>query len=232
LADNFRREGWSIKRTIRQIVLSQTYQMSSRGAPTADEADPENLLWHRQQLKRLEGEAIRDAILTVSGRLDRSMFGPAVEVHLTPFMTGRGAPTSGPLDGAGRRSIYQKVRRNFLAPMMLAFDTPMPIGTIGRRSVSNVPAQALILMNDPFVVAESRRWAEKLLGERSPNVASRLGRTYEEALGRPPSETELRDAELFLQKQAALFGKPVDDPAVWADFCHVLLNTKEFIFIQ
>jgi hypothetical protein len=116
--------------------------------------------------------------------------------------------------------------------MMLAFDTPMPIGTIGRRSVSNVPAQALILMNDPFVVEESRRWAEKLLGEKSSTAASRLGRTYEEAFGRPPTETELRDAESFLRKQAALLGKPIDDPAVWADLCHVLLNTKEFIFIQ
>ena len=115
---------------------------------------------------------------------------------------------------------------------MLAFDTPIPIGTIGRRSVSNVPAQALILMNDPLVVAESRRWAEKLLSDKSVAATSRLNRIYEEAFGRSRTDAELQHAESFLHQQAALLGKPSDDPAVWADFCHVLLNTKEFIFIQ
>jgi len=136
-------EGWSIKKLIREIVLSRTYQMSSQPADTvAEQSDPDNLLLHRMNLRRLEGEAIRDAILTVSGRLDPKLGGPSVPVHLTEFMDGRGRPQSGSLDGDGRRSIYIKVRRNFLPPMMLAFDTPIPFNCMGRRNVSNVPSQA------------------------------------------------------------------------------------------
>src|SRR4029079_8039316 len=97
-------------------------------------------LFHRQNLKRLEGEALRDAMLAISGRLDTALYGPSVPVYLTPFMQGRGRPKeSRPLDGGGRRSIYVAVRRNFLSPLMLAFDTPIPFTAIGRRNVSNVP---------------------------------------------------------------------------------------------
>src|SRR5213078_908984 len=118
-------------------------------------------LFHRQNLKRLEGEMLRDAILAASGKLNQGRYERSIRVYLTPLSQARGRPKeSGPLDGAGRRSIYVAVRRNFLSPMMLAFDTPIPFTTIGRRNVSNVPAQALILMNDPFVVAQAKRWAQ------------------------------------------------------------------------
>src|SRR5262249_54545860 len=151
LASDFVKRGWSTKQMIRSLVLSQTYQMSSH-LTDAESADPDNQLWNRMPIKRLEGEAIRDSLLAVSGRLDRAPFGKSVPIHLTQFMQGRGRPKdSGPLDGNGRRSIYISVRRNFLSPMMLAFDTPNPFSTVGRRTVSNVPAQALILMNDPLV---------------------------------------------------------------------------------
>src|SRR5213075_3151188 len=89
--------------------------------------------------------------------------GPAVPVALTPFQDGRGKPASGPLDGEGRRSVYLAVRRNFLSPFLLAFDTPIPFSTVGRRTVSNVPAQALILMNDPFVHQQADQWARRVL---------------------------------------------------------------------
>ena len=86
-------------------MLSKTYRMTSRPSDAATEAkDPTNKLLYRMRVRRLQGEAIRDAILTVSGRLDSAMYGPPVAVHLTPFMEGRGRPRSGPLDGAGRRT--------------------------------------------------------------------------------------------------------------------------------
>jgi hypothetical protein len=192
LSQEFMDDGWSIKRLIRRIMLSSTYRMASGGhqppemqKPGAGSqspgqaADPQNLFYHRQNLKRLEGEALRDAVLAVSGRLEPSLYGPSVPVYLTPFMQGRGRPKeTGPLDGNGRRSIYIAVRRNFLSPMMLAFDTPIPFTTIGRRNVSNVPAQALILMNDPFIAEQSRVWARTLLAARpaSPRVRH-LGRS-------------------------------------------------------
>src|SRR5262249_30638086 len=125
LADWYRTEaGWSTKRLIRLLVTSSAYQMSSAATDRlAEERDPDNSWFHRMPLKRLEGEAIRDEILAVSGRLDEKMYGPPVPTYLTEFMEGRGRPSkSGPLDGAGRRSIYLEVRRNFLSPIMRAFD--------------------------------------------------------------------------------------------------------------
>src|SRR5262249_49615295 len=92
LADQFVRQGWSVKKLIRTLVLSSTYRMTSKPDERTDAADPQNLLLHRMRIRRLEGEAIRDAMLAVSGRLDVRLYGPSVPVHLTPFMEGRGKP--------------------------------------------------------------------------------------------------------------------------------------------
>jgi uncharacterized protein DUF1553/uncharacterized protein DUF1549/cytochrome c len=246
LAAEFMSDGWSVKRMIRSIMLSSTYQQGSgvkgqgtgdRGQETAEQVDPQNLLFHRANVKRLEGESIRDAILAVSGRLDRKLFGPSVPVNLTPFMQGRGRPAaSGPLDGDGRRSIYIAVRRNFLPPMMLAFDTPAPFSTVGRRNVSNVPAQALILMNDPFVVEQARLWARKMLGDQGKTPEQRVERMYLEAFSRPPTEVETRAVLAFLSSQAhehgVADGQHASDERVWADLAHVIYNAKEFVFIE
>src|SRR5262249_6763817 len=122
LAGQFVKQGWSIKAMHRMLLMSATYQMSSRPDPRTMNVDPMNRLWHHVPVRRLEAEAIRDSMLSVSGRLDLKMFGPSVAPHLTAFMDGRGRPgRSGPLDGEGRRSIYLGVRRNFLNPMFLAF---------------------------------------------------------------------------------------------------------------
>ncbi|MBW3596261.1 MAG: DUF1553 domain-containing protein [Planctomycetes bacterium] len=238
LATTFIDDAWSVKRLIRKIVLSRTYRMSSVPADAAaEQADPTNSLLHRMRIRRLEGEAIRDALLAVSGRLDPTLLGPSVPVHLTPFMQGRGRPAeSGPLDGAGRRSIYGEVRRNFLSPMMLAFDAPAPFSTMGRRNVSNVPAQALILMNDPFVVEQARRWAERELAGEETSAEDRVMRLYLTAFARPPHPNETAAAVAFLDHQAEEYGLQPEsgapDVRVWTDLCHALFNSKEFIFVQ
>jgi hypothetical protein len=237
LAQQFIRDGWSLKRLIRSIMLSETYQQESVARGRESEVDPQNAYFHRQNLRRLEGEAIRDAILSVSGRLETTMHGPSVPLHLTPFMQGRGRPgESGPVDGAGRRSIYVAVRRNFLSPMMLAFDAPIPLGTVGRRNVSNVPAQALILMNDPFVAEQARVWARKLLADREAAPEARIRRMYLEALSRDPAAGETAAALSFLDRQVREYGLAADaagaDERVWADLGHVILNVKEFILVE
>ncbi len=232
LAVHFTRDlNWSVKRLIRELVLTRAYQMSSAPADArAEQLDPENALLHRMNLRRLEGEAIRDAVLTVSGRLDPKLGGTSVMVHLTPFMDGRGKPSSGPLDGAGRRSIYTSVRRNFLPPMMLAFDMPIPFTTMGRRNVSNVPAQALILMNDPFIVEQTRVWSKRLASVTDP--AERVRQMYLAAYARPPVESELKDALAFVTAQSQTHGASPTDDRVWADLAHVLFNVKEFIYLN
>jgi hypothetical protein len=233
LTADFVRNGWSIKKLHRKLLLSRTYQMSSRETDEARiaEIDPQNRLWHRMNIRRLESEAIRDAILAVSGRLDRALYGQSVMPHLTAFMIGRGRPAnSGPLDGDGRRTVYLGVRRNFLTPMLLAFDYPIPFSTVGRRSVSNVPAQALALMNNPFVVQQSEVWANRVLAENS-EPADRIRGMYVSAFGRPPTDAEVQDAIAFVEAQAAQY--PVADHLhTWADLAHVLFNVKEFIFVE
>ena len=231
LADRFVRDGWSMKKAIRLLMLSNAYQMASRSSDEAEKADPENRLWHRAAIRRLEGEAIRDAMLAVSGRLDLTAFGPPVPVHLNEFQEGRGRPQSGPLDGNGRRSIYLSVHRNFLSSMFLAFDTPIPFSTVGRRTVSNVPAQALMLMNDPFVQQQAELWAKRV-GAGGGTAPERITAMYLSAFGRPPSDAE-RDACLaFLERQAKLGDAKADSPGVWKDLAHVLFNAKEFIFLD
>jgi hypothetical protein len=231
LADRFVRDGWSVKRLIRTLVLTSTYQMSAQAGGPADVADPQNLLFHRMPIRRLEGEAIRDALLRISGRLDCTQQGPPVPIYLTEFQQGRGRPGSGPLDGAGRRSIYLSVRRNFLSSFMLAFDTPIPFSTVGRRSVSNVPAQSLILLNDPLVQELAQRWAQRVLSSRGTEE-ERIAAMYQSAFGRPPSASEVRTCLEFLEQQAQLGRGKKDDVAVWADLAHVLFNAKEFIFLN
>ncbi len=232
LAGRFLKDGRSIKRMIRTIVLSRTYQMSSHADPAAIASDPKNLLWHHRPPKRLEGEAIRDALLALSGRLDKTLFGPPVPIHLTAFMDGRGRPgKSGPLDGAGRRSIYTAVRRNFLSPFMTTFDSPTPFSTMGRRNVSNVPAQALILMNDPLVVELSEKWAALAI-EKHSGAEQRIAWMYRTAFARMPTSQEQAVAAEYVKNQTGSESKDAGDHKVWADFAHALINTKEFIFLR
>jgi hypothetical protein len=232
LAGEFQRSGGSTKRLIRQILLSHTWQLSSAATdPEAEHLDPDNRLWHRANLRRLEGEALRDAMLAVSGRLDSRVGGPPVPIHLTAFMDGRGRPNQqGPLDGDGRRSLYLEVRRNFLSPFMLAFDAPVPASTLGQRTVSNVPAQALALLNDPFVIGQARHWADRVLREVPTSATQRIERLYEEAFSRLPTDQERARASAFLTAQSA--GPTGSEPAAWADLCHVLFNLKEFLYLE
>src|SRR5262249_17080767 len=168
---------------------------------------------------RVGGGRGRDAMLAASGRLDRTMYGPGPLPHLTEFMVGRGRPAvSGPLDGDGRRSVYLNVRRNFLNPMFLAFDYPVPFTTIGRRGVSNVPAQGLTLLNSPFMLQEARRWSARALAEPGRTAARRVGRLYETAFGRPPTAGEVAEALAFLEEQGKEYGR-AGDARAWADLC-------------
>jgi hypothetical protein len=227
LASDFVANGWSLKKAIRTMVLSNTYRMSVQPDAKAAEADPSNLLLQHMRVRRLEGEAIRDAMLAVSGRLDATMHGPSVPVHLTTFQDGRGRPGSGPIDGNGRRSIYLSVRRNFLSPFLLAFDTPIPFSAVGKRSVSNVPAQALILLNDPFVHQQAEIWAKKTLAQGKTDE-ERIASMHLAAFGRPPSPEETAACLEYVRQ------RPANSPeaAAWASLAHVLFNAKEFIFLQ
>ena len=223
LATDFVADGWSVKRLIRKLMLTEAYQRSSTPSPEALKLDPTNSLLHSFRVKRLEGEAIRDAMLAVSGRLDATVYGPSVPIALTPFLDGRGKPgVSGPIDGAGRRSIYLSVRRNFLNPFLLSFDTPIPFSTVGRRQVSNVPAQALTMLNDPFVQGQAEVTAKRLLATPG-STTERVDRLYRLSLGRGATQKELDTCVEFLKS---------GEPQQWADLVHTVWNVKEFLYVR
>ncbi|MFN0172278.1 MAG: PSD1 and planctomycete cytochrome C domain-containing protein [Bryobacteraceae bacterium] len=231
LARRFIEQGWSIRKLHREMLLSSAYQMSSRPDDRkAEVADPRNELLHRMPVRRLEAEILRDQILAVAGTLGPAMFGPPVPVYVSPYMDSdpRGKPKSGPVDGNGRRSIYINVRRNFLPDMMLTFDYPQPISTIGRRSVSTVASQALYLMNSSFTHLEARKWAERLV-RVEPAGPARVRRMYREAFARPPGAEELAQALAFMRQVERESGGRAN-PLV--EFAHVLLNATEFAYVH
>lgn len=230
LARQFPTRGWSLKAMHRLMVTSRAYRQASQApaeiAAKAARVDPLNKRLHRQNVRRLEAEAIRDTLLALSGRLDLTLEGPGVLPFLTPHVEGRGKPgTSGPLDGNGRRSLYLQVRRNFLNPMFLAFDFPTPFTTIGRRTTSNVPAQALAMLNNPFVLQQAEGWAQRVLSEKEDTDEARLRKMYLAGFAREPTSDELTAVKRFLNE----FGS--DRVRAWTHLAHVLLNTKELILI-
>jgi mono/diheme cytochrome c family protein len=237
LARHFREDGWSVKRLIRLMVTSRAYQMSSRAHDLdAETRDPGNALLHRARLRRVNAEVLRDSVLAVSGSLDATLHGPSVPAYLSPFMGGQRRPeSSGPLDGNRRRSIYLEVRRNYLSPMLMAFDFPAPDTTHGRRNVSNVPAQALILMNDPFVAAEAEAWATRVIEAGDETLAARLNRLYLRAMGREASEEERARMTAFLDEVRTQYAlteaEAWREPRVWAALCHTIFLLKEFAWI-
>jgi hypothetical protein len=164
------------------------------------------------------------------------MYGPSVPVYLSSFMEGRGRPgASGPLDGAGRRSIYQGVNRNFLNPFMLAFDTPQPASPISRRSVSTVPAQSLILMNSEFVHQQAGVWAKHLLAQGMRSDPDMLRLACRSAFARDPSEIELASLLEFVRTSSAAQPQALNllqNESLLTDVCHVLLNQKELLFLE
>ncbi|MCY3842885.1 MAG: DUF1549 and DUF1553 domain-containing protein, partial [Acidobacteria bacterium] len=159
LARGFVDDGYSIKGLVRRLVRSRAYRMSSQASARAAESDPTNRLLQHANLRRLDAEAIRDAMLSISGRLDPTMYGPSVPVHYAARRgLTEGDPDNGPVDGDGRRSIYQEVRRNAHNPFLEVFDLPKPATTRGQRDTTNVPAQSLALLNSPFVIGQAAEW--------------------------------------------------------------------------
>ena len=230
LAVDFMADGWSMKRLIRRIVLSRAYGLDSAHDPRNFEADPDNVLVWRMSKRRLEAEAVRDALLFASGRLaSEPPVGSAVA------RTGEGLAlflrVTGLDDSDTHRSVYLPVIRDQVLESLALFDFADPSLVAGERAATTSPAQALYFMNSPFVV----RQAEALAGQArlmEGDDSRRVDRVYRLALGRPPTAGEQDRARAFLRDFAARAAGP--DPALgaWSAFCQALFAGAEFRYLD
>ncbi len=248
LASTFVENGWSLKSMHRLILLSNTYQQASSN-PAA--SDTTNRLFARYPRRRLEGEAIRDSILAASGELNPKMGGPSVFPELPPGMTTRGGWKASEDPGErNRRSVYVFVRRNMRFPMFEAFDMPDTHESCARRNLTTTAPQALVLLNNKQVLASAQAFAGRVLEQAGLDRKARVDAAYRMAYSRLPSPAE-RDAALtFLAKHQPILeeriaeNQPVAVPgklpegldkaeaAALVDFCHMLLNSNEFVYVN
>ncbi|TVQ02410.1 MAG: DUF1553 domain-containing protein [Planctomycetaceae bacterium] len=194
LAGTFQRDGWSVKRLIRRIVLSRTYQLSSTASPEQLAADPDNRWLGRHPRKRLDAESLRDRMLAVSGLLDLRRAGGSAIEQLDVLVNKEGnlhRPSFG-------RSVYLCMLRNSPPPELAPFDFPDGIRPIGMRHRTTLPAQSLYLLNSPFVVDVANRFAERIWADAEGSFEAAVSTAFDQAIGRPPSELETEQATKLL----------------------------------
>jgi len=225
LTRQFIAEGWSTKRLMRRLVLSRTFRQSGTVSTRGAAVDPTNRLRHHSPTRRLEAEAIRDSLLAISGRLDPTLFGRPINPP-RPVEDASKRLFSGPVDGNGRRSIYLEVSIMDRSRFLQSFNAPDPKLPTGRRDETNVPAQALVMLNDPFVLDMAEHWATRLLADDSPTIDARVESMFLRAIGRPPgSQERIRWTELVRSLVTGDDG--LKDRDAWKHAAHTLFNLQE-----
>lgn len=230
LSTAFVEQGWSIKKMHRMILLSNTYQQSSAYREEAAKIDPDDKLVWRYAGHRLEGESLRDSMLYVAGQLNTKMYGPGVFPPLPEGVNPRGGWKKGedPSEAA-RRSVYIFVRRNTRYPMLETFDMPDTHESCARRNNTVTPTQALDLMNNPLVYRWAERFAARVSNDWGLTNDVRVERAFKLAFQRAPSDDERQMALGFLAKQEKITGAAY---TALVDFCHMLLNSNEFVYVN
>jgi len=240
LAAEFVRLGWSIKAMHRLIMTSEAYRMASdHYVETNAEIDPTNRYLYRFPQRRLEAEAIRDILLSASGKLNLQMGGkpffPPVpeEVRRAVFKGIWNVTADGP--DVWRRSVYSYYKRGMRYPMFDVFDQPNTNITCESRDVTTVPTQALTLLNNDFVLKQAKHFAERVFREAGPEQAAQIRATYRIALSRDLSWQEMELNLGFLEQQRALHtrrGASEPQVAALTDLCHVVFNLNEFVYLN
>ncbi|MBX3439590.1 MAG: DUF1553 domain-containing protein, partial [Planctomycetaceae bacterium] len=222
LAMRFMEEDWSVKTLIREIMLSRAYRISSEPSSAAAASDPENRLLAHANIRRLDAEALYDSLLVLSGRLDPTIGGNTVRAETK-------SEYSYDFD-VGRRAVYLPVFRNCLPDLFTVFDFPDPNLSTGRRTVSTLSTQALLLMNSPFVRDQAAHAATRLLDATDIDDVQRIELLYNQALGRSPDAQERELVIAFLadadQADAA------DRQARWTSLVHAVMASLDFRYIK
>ncbi len=262
LASDFVDHGWRVKRVHKLIMTSTAYRQSSRRDPRGDQRDPENRLYGRKSVQRLDAEVIRDAVLATSGALNKAMYGPPVPVR--PDVHGQivvgvdktegdnKMPVEVALKGEEfRRGVYVQVRRSRPLAMLHAFDAPVMEVNCERRQSSTVATQSLMLMNSQFILDQAARFAQRLQKEAGEDRAEQVRRAWQLAFSRSPTKAELADAIDFLslqvdhlkavaetkvveKKDAKAKAATLTAPELQSltDLCQALFSANEFLYVD
>jgi cytochrome c553 len=222
LAASFVEQGWSVKKLVRNIVLSRAYQRGGEARAENIAVDPADRLLWRSSPRRLDAESLRDAILAVSGQLDPAPLAGSPVATLSGQLSNKGG-RGFEAEETRHRSVYLPIVRDAVPDFLHVFDFADPSSIIGHRDVTTVATQALLLMNNSFVTGQARLWAEKLLSEKASDDAAQIESAYRRALGRAPTAEE-RDRVLK-------YLGPRPDKAAWAGFCQALFESAEFRYL-
>ncbi|OWK37501.1 hypothetical protein FRUB_06621 [Fimbriiglobus ruber] len=230
LAAEFVRGGWSLKALHRLILTSAVYRQSSAPRDGLDAIDPDNRLLARFPVRRLDAEAIRDAMLHISGELDPRVGGPFVASHRTPEGV---VEIPEPSEGARRRSIYLQQRRTQVVSFLQLFDSPAIVTTCGKRTPSTVPLQSLALLNSEFARARGRSFAQRLARDAGDDAGKRMRLAFRLVYGRPPLDAEAAAGEKFLTAQRTAYANDkAGGERAWADVCQMLLASNAFLYVE
>jgi hypothetical protein len=252
LADEFVASGWKIKRLHRLIVTSAAYRQSSHRRSELDAVDPENRWLGRMSVRRLETEAIRDSLLSLSGKLSTKTSGPPITV--SPDDVGQIVVAIDTRDSAGRptgkvvalgedefrRSIYIQHRRTMPLGVLEPFDEPVMSPNCQQRANSTVAPQSLLLMNSPFVTAQMEAMAARVVREAGDDPAARIARAWRLVYGRHPTAFETAEGTAFLthQMESAAAVTPAESKASKADLialaslCQALVCSNGFLYVD
>lgn len=230
LAGELVRSDWSLKAVHRVLLKSAAFQQSSAPRPAALAKDPDNHLLWRYPLRRLDAEAIRDAMIAVADRLGSKSSGPYVPATRTG--AGETVVAESPTDALAR-SIYLQQRRTQVPTFLSLFDAPSIVFNCTRRAETTMPLQSLSLLNSDFALQRAEDFARRLAREVGPDLHARIQRAYLIAVGHAPAATTLESSARFLAAQRELYGEaPEAAHHAWTDFCQTLLASNEFLHLE
>ena len=213
LAARFIESGWSIKTLHREIMLSATYRLSTESSDANSQIDADNRYLWQASRRRLDVEAWRDALLDVSGRLDRSFGGPSTNLAVSNNV---------------RRTVYAKISRHELDNLLRLFDFPDANITSSKRSETTVPQQQLFVLNSPFMITQAKAFAARLHREASKNDKARIRLAFKLAYGRSPEDIELQLGVAYLSASPDVQNKL----SLWESYAQVLLGSNEFMYLD
>jgi hypothetical protein len=234
LAGWFMENGWSVKKLHRLILTSATYQMSSQAEAASLKRDPDNQLYSRAPLRRLEAEPLRDAMLEISGLLDRQVGGSIWTFENYKLVFNHTSEDATSYEG-NRRSIYLPVIRNHVYDLFELFDFPNPNMMSGDRAATTIAPQALFLMNSPLTLRVTEALAKRLLGQTKWQDVQRVDRLYQLAYHRAPTAMESRHALGFVKQFAATSNcgdADKDQQMAWQALCQAVISANEFLYLK